>query len=79
MGADAGGAHRQRYLRAVQSISRSQWNDCFGADPGPSRGDPCRRAYRPNASGVRAGGTFEHLEPGAQEATSCAFFNDESG
>ena len=32
---------------AVKPISRSQWNDGYGADSGPSRGDPCRRAYRP--------------------------------
>ena len=33
--------------RAVKPISRSQWNDGFGADSGPSRGDACRRALRP--------------------------------
>jgi hypothetical protein len=47
MGADAGGAHRQRYLRAVKSISRSIWNVGYRPDSGPSLGDPCRRAYRP--------------------------------
>jgi hypothetical protein len=34
-------------LRAVTPISRSQWNDGFGSDSGPSRGDSCRRAIRP--------------------------------
>ena len=34
-------------LRAVKPISRSQWNGGYGADSGPSRGDPCRRAFRP--------------------------------
>ena len=33
--------------RAVKSNSRSQWNDRFRPDSGPSRGDPCRRAIRP--------------------------------
>ncbi len=40
------GCHN-RQLRAVNAISRSQWNDGYGANPGPSRGDPCRRASRP--------------------------------
>ena len=34
-------------LRAVKPISRSQWSDGYGADSGPSRGEPCRRALRP--------------------------------
>jgi len=32
----------------VKPISRSQWNDGYGADCGPSRSDLCRRAFRPN-------------------------------
>ena len=40
----------ERQQRAVKGISRSQWNDAFPADSGPSRGDPCRRALRPKRS-----------------------------
>ena len=32
---------------AVKPTSRSQRNDAYGADSGPSRGDACRRAIRP--------------------------------
>ena len=32
---------------AVKPTSRSQRNDAYGADTGPSRGDACRRAIRP--------------------------------
>ena len=32
----------------VKPISRSQRNDAYGADTGPCRGDPCRRAFRPS-------------------------------
>jgi len=38
--------HR-RPLWAVKPILQSQENDGFGAESGPSRGDPCRRAIRP--------------------------------
>jgi Arc/MetJ-type ribon-helix-helix transcriptional regulator len=31
----------------VKHTPRSQWNDCSGADSGPSRGSTCRRASRP--------------------------------
>jgi hypothetical protein len=34
---------------AVKAISRSQWNDGFGADSGPDRGGQCRGAVRPKA------------------------------
>jgi hypothetical protein len=34
-------------LWAVKSTPRVQWNDRYGADSGPSRGDLCRRALRP--------------------------------
>jgi hypothetical protein len=37
----------QCLLSGVKPISRSQWNDGFRPDSGPSRGDPCRRALRP--------------------------------
>jgi class 3 adenylate cyclase/predicted ATPase len=32
---------------AVKPISHSQWNDGYGADSGRPRGDPCKRALRP--------------------------------
>ena len=38
----------QSVLWEVKPISHSQWNVNFGADFGPSRGDGCRRALRPN-------------------------------
>jgi hypothetical protein len=38
---------RRLPLRALRAISRSQSNDGYGADTGPSRGDPRRRASRP--------------------------------
>ena len=34
-------------MRAVKPIQSKQWNGGYGADSGPSRGDPCRRAFRP--------------------------------
>jgi hypothetical protein len=34
-------------FQAVDPISRSVWNDGFGAHSGPSPGDSCRRAFRP--------------------------------
>jgi hypothetical protein len=34
-------------LRAVKPTSRPQLNGGYGADSGPSRGDPSRRAIRP--------------------------------
>src|SRR5208337_3036626 len=36
-------------MRAMgeEGYSRSQWNDGYDADSGPSRGDPCKRALRP--------------------------------
>jgi hypothetical protein len=34
----------------VRPISRLQWNGGFGADSGPSRGDPCRPTFRPKRS-----------------------------
>jgi hypothetical protein len=34
-------------FRAVNPISRWQWNGGFRPDSGPSRDDPCRRAIRP--------------------------------
>jgi hypothetical protein len=37
----------QGLLRAVKPISSSQWSDGFGADTGPSQGDPCRPTFRP--------------------------------
>jgi hypothetical protein len=37
----------QRALRAVNAISRPQWNDGYGVDCGRSRGGPCRSAIRP--------------------------------
>jgi hypothetical protein len=44
----AWGEERRRYpLPAVRRVSRSQWNGGFGADSGPSRGDPIRPAFRP--------------------------------
>jgi hypothetical protein len=39
--------------RAVNPISRSQWNDGLGADSSPSRSDPCRRTFRPEADDSR--------------------------
>ena len=39
-----------RLLWAVRPISRSRWNGRFGAESGPSRGDPCRRASRPTTT-----------------------------
>jgi hypothetical protein len=35
-------------------FSRSQMNDGYGADSGPSGGDSCRLAYRPNATSTVA-------------------------
>ena len=34
-------------LRVVGAISRSQWNDGFRPNSGPSRGGPCKGAIRP--------------------------------
>jgi hypothetical protein len=34
----------------VKPISRSHWDGGFGADSGPSRGDPCRPTFRPTAT-----------------------------
>jgi hypothetical protein len=42
----------RRVLWAVKGISRSQWNDAFPADSGPSRGDPRRGAFRPSETFV---------------------------
>ena len=42
---------------AAKAISRSEWNGGYGADSGPSRGDPRRRAIRPDA-------TIAYREPG---------------
>jgi hypothetical protein len=44
----------QCLLRAVKPISRSQWNDGFGADSGPSQGDSRRRAIRPTEASKAA-------------------------
>ena len=33
--------------KAEEPISCEQWNSGYGADSGPSRSDPCRRALRP--------------------------------
>ena len=38
---------RELLLRPVKRTPRSQWNGGFGADSGPSRGDPFRPAIRP--------------------------------
>ena len=35
---------------AVMRLSRSQWNDSYGAHSGPSRGECCRRALRPTTT-----------------------------
>jgi hypothetical protein len=49
-------------LRAVNPISRSQWNDGFGPDSGPSGGDPCRHALRPSETiAIRL--TTDRLDP----------------
>ena len=54
----------QRPLRAVRAVSRPQWYDGYGADSGPSRGDPGRPASRPSrrsagaAMNARYGRTF---------------------
>jgi hypothetical protein len=32
---------------AVKPTPRSEWNDGYGTDSGPSGGDSCRRAFRP--------------------------------
>ena len=40
--------NRELPLRAVNPISGSHWNAGFRPDFGPSRGDPCRPAFRPN-------------------------------
>ena len=46
--AQAGSTHREAYFRlGGEAISRSMWNDGYRADSGPSRGDSCRRAFRP--------------------------------
>jgi len=37
----------QLQLRAVKPISGSHLNDGFRPDSGPSQGDPCMRALRP--------------------------------
>ena len=39
---------------AVKPTSRSQRNDAYGADSGPSPGDACRRAIRPTATSMAA-------------------------
>ena len=39
-----------RRKRAAKSISRPQWSGGFGAHSGPSRGDGCTRALRPERS-----------------------------
>jgi len=38
----------ERLKRAVRPLSRSQWNDGYGADTGLFPGDSCRPALRPN-------------------------------
>ena len=44
-----------RFRRAAaKPVSRSQRNDGYRADSGPSRGDPCRRAIRPTATSTAA-------------------------
>jgi hypothetical protein len=49
--ASAAGDWRFRSMPTLgRPISRSQWNAGFGADSGPSRSDPCRRAIRPTAT-----------------------------
>jgi hypothetical protein len=49
--AQAGSTHRVAYFRlGGEAISRSQWNDGYSANSGPSRGDPCRGANRPFAT-----------------------------
>jgi hypothetical protein len=39
---------------AVKPISGSQWSDGFRPDSGPSRGDPCRRTFRPTVPSTNA-------------------------
>jgi hypothetical protein len=39
------GALDRYLLCTAKPISRSQWKGGFGAHSGPSRGDPCRRAF----------------------------------
>ena len=34
-------------FRAVKATSRSQWNDAYGVNSGPSRGGPFKDAIRP--------------------------------
>jgi len=46
---------RRCLLRAVKPISRSQWNDGYGADSGRPRGDPCTPALRPFATSPLGG------------------------
>ena len=41
---------------SVKPISRSHWNDGYGADSGSSRGDSRRRAFRPISTSPRATG-----------------------
>ena len=41
----------------MKPISRSQWNDGFGADSGPSQGDSRRRAIRPKVTFLIRPGT----------------------
>jgi hypothetical protein len=48
------GAFIQDLLRAMKPISRSQRNDGFRADSGPSRSDPRRPALRPTATAAAA-------------------------
>jgi hypothetical protein len=51
--ADRSGS-RDRPHRAVKPISRSQGNDGYRADSGPSGGGPCKGAIRPKATSTVA-------------------------
>jgi len=59
-------------LRAVKSISRSQWNDGFCADSGPSRGDPSKRGSRPTEASKAAVCYVRNTKPAKLKSWSYA-------
>ena len=68
------GANSDRPKRAVKRTPCSQWTDGYGADFGPSRGDPCRPAFRPiEASKAANGDGCFTSTPAVREASSASF------
>jgi hypothetical protein len=53
-------------LQAVKPISGRQSNDGYGVDSGPSRGDPCRRAYYPLKAEVPVSRTGHYPTAGSR-------------